>query len=162
LGCGDRQAFQPLEAGDLPVTVQVHPFGSRFLDDSPPSVITAANPENIASPDGIEITYSPESLGYGANRVLWWGGNWIEAKTSQPFLAIGVQFNGTSSIGWASVFFDGIEVWRGDVSAISNYCCGYGGYIEISGFEPGEHKLRVQLLQGDYRPLTIAMFGFNQ
>lgn len=161
LGCGDRPTFEPLVASDLPVSVVVHPGNVRTYD-TPPDVIAVANNEDMASPEGIQITFAPESMEYGVNRVLWWRGDWIEARTDLPFTAMGVQFYGTSTIGWASVFFDGVEVWRGDVAAIWNHFGSHGGYIEVSGFEPGEHVLRVELVDGDIRPLTIAVFGFSE
>ena len=128
----------------------------------PLSLVVPANPENVASPNGVEITYDPATIEYGGNRVLWWGGRWIQVTTSLPYAAMGVQFYGTSSIGWASIFFDGTEVWRGDVAKVWDHFGSYGGYIEVSGYQPGEHTLRVEIVEGDYRPLTIAMFGFQK
>jgi len=161
LGCGDRPAFEPFQAAPNQITVTMRQGDARKYEP-PIDVIVVANKESIPTPEEIEISYPPESVEYGVNRVLWWGGDWIEARTSLPFRSMGVQFFGTSSIGWASVLFDGVEVWRGDVSAIWNHFGSYGGYIEVSGYKPGEHTLRVQLVEGDYRPLTIAIFGFNE
>lgn len=161
LGCGDRPVFETLQATDLPVTVTVHEGNVRTFEVRP-DLVAVANDENIASPEGVEISYAAGSMEYGVNRVLWWGGEWIEARTALPLEAMGIQFYGTSTIGWASVFFDGVEVWRGDVAAIWDHFGSYGGYIEVSGFEPGEHVLRVELVEGDYRPLTIAVFGFSR
>lgn len=161
LGCGDRALFEPLDNSDLPVQVIVRPGDARIYDP-PLSLIAAANDQNVASPQGVSIEADPRSLEYGVNRVLWWGGNWIQVTTSLPYKAMGVQFYGSSTIGWASVFFDGVEVWRGDVAAIWNHFGGYGGYVEVSGYDAGEHTLRVELVKGDYRPLTIPMFGFSE
>ncbi len=161
LGCGDRQTFLPLDENDLLVSVKVIPGDVRMFPTHP-DLMVKANTEDSPSPDGVQISFAPESQPYGVNRILWWGGNWIEARSNLDATVIGVQFFGTSTIGWASVFFDGNEVWRGDVSAIWNHHGSYGGYIEISGFEPGEHVLKVELVEGDYRPLTIAIFGYGQ
>jgi hypothetical protein len=37
----------------------------------------------------------------------------------------------------------------------------FGGYIEVSGFDPGTHSLRIESLGVDYRPVTIALFGVS-
>lgn len=161
LGCGDRQTFLPLDENDLPVSVNVVPGDARVFSTHP-DLMVKANTEDSPSPEEVEISFAPESQPYGVNRILWWGGNWIEARSHLDATVMGVQFFGTSTIGWASVFFDGNEVWRGDVSAIWNHHGSYGGYIQISGFEPGEHVLRVELVDGDYRPLTIAIFGYGK
>jgi serine/threonine-protein kinase len=52
-------------------------------------------------------------------------------------------------------------VWRGNTAEIwSNY--NYrGGYIEITGFNPGPHTIRAESLGFDYRPVTVASFGFR-
>jgi hypothetical protein len=160
LGCGDRAHFEPLEAADLPVSVTVRQGDSRIYDP-PLDLIVAANKDNIPAPEGVLIESDPETLEYGTNRVLWWGGNWIQATTALPYTSMGVQFYGSSTIGWASVFFDGVEVWRGDVAKIWNHFGGYGGFVEVSGYEPGEHTIRVELVEGDYSPLTVAVFGFD-
>ena len=161
LGCGDRQTFLPLDEQDLPVTVTVVPGNVRMFS-TPPELMVKANTEDSQPPDGVEISFALETQPYGVNRILWWGGNWIEAHSDMDATVMGVQFYGTSTIGWASVFFDGNEVWRGDVAAIWNHGGSYGGYVQISGFEPGEHVLRVELVDGDYSPLTIAIFGYGK
>jgi hypothetical protein len=161
LGCGELPTFESFIESDPELTVTVHQGNARSFD-SPPTVYTPANTEDRLPPEGVEIEFHPASMNYGVNRVLWWGGDWIEARTSLPFEAMGVQFYGTSTIGWASLFFDGVEVWRGNVSEIWNHFGSHGGYIEVSGYQPGEHVLRVELVEGDYRPLTIAVFGFSE
>lgn len=161
LGCSDLPSFEPFIVEEGPITVTVHQGNMRSFEH-PATVYTSANADNRVPPVGVEITFHSASMEYGVNRVLWWGGDWIEMRTSLPFEAMGVQFYGTSTIGWASVVFDGVEVWRGNVSEIWNHFGSHGGYIEISGYEPGEHVLRVELVEGDYRPLTIAVFGFSE
>ena len=37
----------------------------------------------------------------------------------------------------------------------------YGGYIEVTGFEPGEHTIRVENLAFDHHPIKVAAFGFS-
>jgi len=74
---------------------------------------------------------------------------------------MGVQFFGDPQIGWARVLFDGVEVWRGNTSAIWSQNGRHVGYIEIAGFSPGRHTLRAESLGFDYRPVTVASFGFS-
>jgi hypothetical protein len=74
---------------------------------------------------------------------------------------MGAQFMGDPPIGWARVLFNGVEAWRGNTSAIWNEFGRHGGYVEVSGFAPGPHTLRVESLGLDYHPVTVAWFGFN-
>jgi formylglycine-generating enzyme required for sulfatase activity len=145
---------------DLPVTVVVHGGDSRLFE-KPPDIFAFANAVERASREGIRITYHGESIPFGLNRVLWWGGDWIEATTDQSFTAMGVQFFSNSPAGWARVLFDGVEVWRGDTYAIWSKYGLHAGYIEISGFSPGQHTMRVESLGFDYHPVPIASFGFS-
>ncbi|UCF28754.1 MAG: hypothetical protein JSW42_03440, partial [Chloroflexota bacterium] len=78
-----------------------------------------------------------------------------------PFESMGVQIYGDHTIGWARVLFDGEEVWRGDTAEIWSHLGRHGGYIEISGFDPGTHTIRVESMGFDYHPVTVAYFGFS-
>lgn len=142
------------------LTVKVYGGDSRFFE-RPPDVAVIANAADRQPPEGIEVSYHPDAVSYGVHRVLWWNGNWIESSTDLPFKAIGVQFYGEAQIGWARVLFDGVEVWHGDTAALSEKNGRHGGYIEISGFEPGTHVIRAESLDFDYRPVTVAGFGFS-
>lgn len=146
---------------NLLVTVRVHGGDSRFFD-RPPEVYVIANTADREPPQGIQVSYAEEAVAYGLHRILWWGGDWIEAKTDLPFTHMGVQIIGEAQIGWARLLFDGVEVWRGDTAAIWERYGRHGGYIEVSGFEPGLHTIRVESLGFDYRPVTIAGFGFSR
>ena len=126
-----------------------------------PDVYADANSEDVAPPEGIEIRHDDLSIPYGLNRVLWGEGSWVEASTKLPFEAIGVQVFGDNTIGWARLLFDGHEVWRGDTLDIWTDKGRYGGYLEVSGFEPGGHSLRIESLGVDYHPVVIAFFGFS-
>lgn len=153
----------PSPESDAPpsgLTVRVLEGDARFFD-RPPDVIAHANRDDVAPPQGIEIDFHADSVGYGLQRVVWWNGSWIEATTETPFTAIGVQFMGKKQIGWARVLFDGVEVWRGNTSAIWSRYDRHGGYVEISGFAPGLHTIRVEALGFDFRPVTVASFGFS-
>jgi hypothetical protein len=145
---------------DLQVVTTAHPGNSRFYA-TPPDLILAANLPQTASQEDVAISFDSGSLSYGLNRVLWWEGDWIEISSDQPFTAMGVQFMGDPSIGWARVLFDGVEVWRGNTAEIWSEHGRHGGYVEISGFTSGNHTMRVESMGFDYRPVTVAWFGFS-
>jgi len=125
VGC---EASEPPCEGpsDLQLDVAVHPGNSRFYP-TPPEVIVQANLPQQSLAEGIILSYDSHSIAYGMNRVLWWEGDWIEVSSEQPFAAMGVQFMGDPSIGWARVLFDGVEVWRGNTSAIWSEHGRHGG-----------------------------------
>jgi hypothetical protein len=160
-GC-DENLVIPTIAAQPELTVKVTVYGgdSRFFV-KPPDVIANANTADREPPAGINISYDANTIPYGVHRVLWWNGNWVEATTEMPFTAMGVQFFGEFQIGWARVLFDGVEVWRGNTSAITSKNGRTGGYIEISGFEPGKHTIRAESLDFDYRPVTVVSFGYS-
>ena len=141
-------------------TVNVIGGDSHYFKKKP-ELFAAANPDNVAPPDGILVQFDEQSIPYGTHRVLWRGGDWVEATTSLPYSSIGVQLWGSGYLGWARVLFDGEEVWRGLSTSMGKKYAYYGGYIEISGFEPGEHTIRVESLAFDYHPVKVAAFGFS-
>jgi hypothetical protein len=150
--------------GNLPVPAQVTVNvigGDSHYFKQKPDVFAASNPDNVAPPEGITVRFHEESIPYGTHRVLWNRGDWVEATTALPYTSIGVQFWGSGYLGWARVLFDGEEVWRGLTTSIGKSLAYYGGYIEITGFEPGGHTIRVESLSFDYRPVKVAAFGFS-
>jgi hypothetical protein len=170
-GVGDNQeipagcALNPVlpvadAATDSALKVSVYSGDSRFFE-KPPDLFALANSAEAASPEGIQVTYSQKSVSFGLNRVLWWGGEWIEACTELLFSSMGVQFLGESQMGWARLLFDGEVIWQGDVSEIGVEKGRYGGFVEVSGFTPGRHTIRVESMGFDYRPVTVASFGFS-
>ena len=160
-GCEQGPAIATLEAlARLPVSVVVHGGDSHYFE-KPPDVFAPANSDNIPLPEGIEVSYHTESIPYGTTRVLWWDGPWIEATTNLQVSSMGVQFWGAPQIGWARVLFDGVEAWRGIASALGSKHGIYGGYVEVSGFSPGVHTIRAESVGLDYRPVTVAAFGFS-
>jgi len=160
VGCSDNTfAPQALVAPRLPLKVEVFGGDSRFFH-KPPEVFALANAEEVSPPEGIQVTYSQQSVSFGLNRVLWWLGEWIEASTELPFSSLGVQFLGESQMGWARLILDGEVVWQGDTSEIGTEKGRHGGYIQVSGFEPGKHSIRVESMGFDYHPVTVASFGF--
>ncbi|MGH2619222.1 MAG: hypothetical protein ACRDHG_01455 [Anaerolineales bacterium] len=161
-GCAENPVIPIQEASaDLAVDISVHPGDSHHFA-KPPDAFALANSENIGPPPGIQVSYDAESIAFGTTRVLWWGGDWIEATTEVDFSAMGVQFWGAPQSGWARILFDGVEVWRGLTSSLGSEQLQYGGYIEISGFQPERHTIRAESLGFDYHPLTVASFGFSR
>ena len=152
---GARAASQPVG-----LTVGVIGGDSRTFEISPDLIVPANGVDN-PSPAGIQVVNSPESIRYGLNQVLWGAGDWVEVGFDLTLAAVGVQFLGDPSIGWASVLLDGEEIWRGDTAAIWSEFGRHGGYVEVAGFGPGGHSLRVESLGFDYHPVTVAFFGFS-
>ena len=150
----------PHDTTSLEVSVTVHPGDVRQFAKEP-DVYVDANGEEKIPPEGFQLAHTQDSISYGLNRVLWGAGSSVEVSTEMPFSAMGVQVFGDYTIGWARVLFDGEEVWRGDTAAIWAYQGRNGGYIEISSFEPGPHTLRIESMGFDYKPVTIAFFGFS-
>jgi len=161
-GCTDsvvETAATPILPSSLKLTV--HEADVRLTPPSPDVIINASGTDQ-SPPENVRLSFSDESLLYGTNRVLWTDDDWLEVVTDASFKSIGVQFRGDYVIGWARVLFNGQEVWRGDTSKIWSETKIHGGYIEVSGFEPGKHTLRVERLGVDSRPVVVAFFGFNR
>ena len=159
--CEELPAAPPGETpSQIQVTVTEYGGDSHYFA-SPPDKFAAPNSANVPSPEGIHISYHDNSIGYGTYRILWHGGDWIEATTELPFTSVGVQFWGPRHQGWARVLFDGTEVWRGLTSSLGSKFQYYGGYIDVSNFKPGKHTIRVEGLGFDYHPVAVAAFGFS-
>lgn len=160
-GCTEPPEAPPGNSTE-PVNVTVNVIGgdSHYFTKRP-DIFAAANPENVAPPDGVAVRFHAQSIPYGTHRVLWSGGDWVEAATSMPYTSIGVQLWGSGYLGWARVLFDGEEIWRGLTTSMGRQQAYYGGYVEITGFEPGEHTIRVESLAFDYHPVKVAAFGFS-
>jgi len=140
------------------VAVTIYPDDAR-QDPSRLDWRAAANADNLPSPTGTEISRAEGTVRYGVNLILWQGGRWAEVTTDISSEAIGVQFWGPARMGAARLLFDGQEVWRGEVAQLGKHLTMYGGYVEVSGFSPGRHTLRVEHLGADDRPLTVLLFG---
>jgi hypothetical protein len=147
----------PLPPG---VSVNVHEGDSRFFD-VPPELFLNAGEEHEHGNTEFSLKASESSIEYGLNRILWWGGNWLEASARDDYQSYGVQFLGDPQIGWARILIDDNEVWRGNTSEIWSKHGRHGGYVEILVESPGQHKIRVESLDFDYRPVTVAGFGFR-
>ena len=156
-GCAAARVEPPPDSAS-PVVVTVVPGDARQLP-SALAWIAPANADNVATPSGVELARAPQAVPYGLNVILWEGGSWAEVTTELPAQALGVQFWGPSTMGVARLLFDGEEVWRGEVAALGRNLTLFGGYLEVSGFAPGKHTLRVEHLGADERPLTVLFFG---
>ena len=150
----------PTTPADSRRTVVVHAGDVRRFAVRP-DVLARANTGDQAPPAGIRVLESSDSIAFGVHRVLWTDGDWIQAGSAERFAAMGVQFMG-DHMGWARVLFDGREVWRGDTSLIGTSQGRYGGYVEVSGFGPGRHTIRVERLGVDSRPVVVMLFGFSR
>ncbi len=160
-GCEENlETPKSVSPSEISVTVIVHP-GNVHTFGKQPDLYIEANAEGIAVQEGVIVTHSDESIGYGLNRVLWGEGDWVQASTDLPFDSMGVQVFGDHTIGWARVLVDGEEIWRGDTAAIWSDLGRHGGYIEVSDYEPGRHTIRIESLGFDYHPVVIAFFGFR-
>jgi hypothetical protein len=160
-GCAtDTAEFLPSPSPPAGWSVSVYPNDARG-SQSPPDVVVGANPRNVDPPPGVDIDYDEGVVLYGLNLVLWQGGPWAEATTDRPLAAFGVQFWGPSTMGVGRLLLDGEEIWRGNASELGSSLGQYGGYVEVSGFGPGRHTLRVEHLDPDGRPLKVLFFGLR-
>ena len=160
-GCLDsRPGPAGVAAAPTGLRIEAYPGDSRHFR-VPPDLFARATLGRMPQPEGIDVDFSPASIPYGINRILWWDGPWIEARTDRTLTAMGVQFLGAPQIGWAQVLFDGVEVWWGVTSEIGCRGGSCGGYVEVSGFGPGPHVLRVEGGVSDYRPVEVMGFGFS-
>ena len=130
-----------------------------------PKIQAPANYFDYPSPEGITLTNGGGSQFQQA--IILVGGQYLEATTSNPYSAMGVQPHGDSTIGWARVLFDGVEVWRGDTSSYWHDAEAYvhAVYIEVRCFPPGTHTMRIEALgiagSGGGQTVPIAFFGFR-
>jgi hypothetical protein len=140
----------------------------------PLDVTAVANTADQEPPPGISISASNPDRVYYANIILNGPGSWIEATTSDPYSAMGVQIFGDMTIGWARVLFDGNVMWEGDTSTCvidpnENSGLGwYGIYVEALCFPPGTHTIRVESgpnkedVGGWQGGVPVYMFGFRR
>lgn len=148
-------------SAEISAGLQVGVFPGDVRRHSPPAQIIVANSENVSPPAGMTIDAAEEIIRYGLNLILWREGDWIEWTLESPGGAVGVQFWGSSRMGAARVLMDGEEAWRGVAADLGEYLGQYGGYVEVQGVSPGIHRLRVEHLHLDARPVTVLFFGLG-
>ncbi len=130
---------------------------------NPPDIVAWAGE---AGPEGITLSFGGGTTTWGTSRILWVAGDWVEATTSNPYKALGVQVQGDRTIGWARVLFDGVEVWQGNTATTWNDGTNNGVYVEVRCFSPGQHILRIEALGidggGGGITIPVSYFGFRQ
>lgn len=154
--------------------VQTYVRHITFAPAYPIDVLALADTSQQSEPDGVSISASGGAYPYHGSMVLLSPGDWIEATTSDPYSAIGVQIFGDMTIGWARVLFDEIPVWEGDTStcvidaAENNGLGWYGIYVEVRCFPPGTHTIRVESTKtktgvgGWEGGVPVNLFGFRE
>ena len=100
----------------------------------------------IRLPAGISIAYTENAGPWYEWLVLKEPGDWVQAASPEGYRALGIQFWGDETNGWASVILDGVEVWRGDVTAFGTDGTNYFVYVELTGEVSGAHTLRTEVL----------------
>lgn len=171
----DILAYGPLagaEATTVPTSqplldqprVELLPGDARRFG-TPPKAIAFANTEFAASPQEITVTTQ-------CGNDCWRGNEWltvrygsaysIEARSTVPTTAIGVQFWGLPSDGSVRVLLDGTEIWSGSIMG-SGPEVGqvFLNYLQASGLPLAEHTLRVQPV-GAADAATIYFFGIGE
>jgi len=134
----------------------------------PLDILAWADTAHEASPAGIDITFSSSAGSWYGWKILY-EGDWIEATTSDSYSAMGVQIFGDRSIGYGTVYFDGMVVWAGDASesVIDSNEGWYGVYVEIMCPSPGTHTIRVEAgpgkeVSGWGGAVPVSIFGYRR
>jgi hypothetical protein len=127
------------------ICVAAYPVDIRGTAN-PPEVIAFANAAEYTSPAGISITYTENAGPWYEWLVLKEPGDWIQASSPAGYSALGIQYWGDQTNGWASLILDGVEVWRGDVTAYGTDGVNYFVYVELTGEISGPHTLRTEVL----------------
>ena len=156
--CGEPPTPQVC-TGEIIVSAQV--LWGNPIDD-PLDYVAYASPEVRASPAGVSVTYGGSTSGFDTARILNSQGDWIQASTSNPLSAIGVQIMGDTRLGWVRVLFDDVEIWRGDTAHTWNDGANYGEFVEVRCFPPGPHTIRVENLgiAGSYDGISVPISWF--
>jgi len=131
----------------------------------PPQAVAFANSEHSPAPDEIGLTTHCGSDCWRGNEwltVRYGSDSWVEARSSGPSTAIGVQFWGLPGDGSVRVLLDGEEIWRGSIKG-SGPEAGqvFLNYLQASDLPLAVHTLRVQPL-GAADAATIYFFGLGE
>lgn len=127
----------------------------------PPSMVVGANTDNLPAPSGVAASAAERVVRYGLNVILWPQGDWIEWTVENPAASAGVQFWGPAFMGPARLLVDGREVWRGVTADLGASLGQYGGYVEVRRLAEGPHRIRVEHLGTDARPVNILFLGLE-
>lgn len=153
---GDSSPGNPPQAASVPDPVSeecveagyctaAYPVDIR-VTTNPPDVIVFANAAEYPSPSGFSVTYTESAGPWYEWLVLKEPGDWAQAASPTGYSALGIQFWGDQTNGWAQVTLDGVEVWRGDVTAFGTDGVNYFVFVEITGIDAGPHTLRAEVL----------------
>jgi hypothetical protein len=147
-----------------PPVVTLHVGDARTFSQ-PPEVVAYANTQERPEPPEIVINENCADRCWRYHEWLAMGtlGMWIEATSTIPISAMGVEFWGDQNDGWARVLLDGEEIWQGDTRGQDGTWPGgaFVRYLEIAGLPWGIHTLRVEPL-GEGGPATMYYFGIGQ
>lgn len=133
------------ECGESGICVAVYPVDIRSTAN-PPDLMAFANAGEYPSPPGIQISYTENAGPWYEWLVLREPGDWVEASSGEGYSALGIQFWGDDTNGWASLLLDGVEVWRGDITTYGTDGVNYFVYVELTGQVSGAHTLRTEVL----------------
>jgi len=133
------------ECGEGGICVAAYPIDIRGTNN-PPDVMVWANAAEYPSPTGFSVTVSGDAGPWYQWMVLREPGQFIQAVSPEGYSALGIQFWGDDTNGWARVTLDGVEVWRGDVTTYGTDGVNYFVYVEITGDVSGPHTLRVEVV----------------
>ncbi len=131
----------------------------------PPGSIAYANTDYRAAPPEIALTAQCGGDCWRGNEwltVRYGSDYWVEARSSGPTTAIGVQFWGLPGDGEVRVLLDGEQIWRGSIKG-SGPQAGqvFLNYLQASDLPLAVHTLRVQPL-GATDAATIYFFGIGE
>lgn len=133
------------ECGEAGLCVAVYQVDIRSTSN-PPDMMVFANAAEHPAPAGFSVIYSEEAGPWYEWIVLREPGQFIQASSPAGYSALGIEFWGDETNGWARVTLDGVEVWRGDTTAYTFDGINYFFYVEVTGIDPGPHTLRAEVL----------------
>jgi len=133
------------KCGESGICVAAYPTDIRGTNN-PPAVMVWANAAEYPAPAGFSVTVSEDAGPWHQWMVLREPGQFIQAVSPEGYSALGIQFWGDDTNGWARVTLDGVEVWRGDITTYGTDGVNYFVYVEITGDVSGPHTLRVEVV----------------
>jgi hypothetical protein len=135
----------------------------RFV--AAPQTVAYANSQFAAPPAQIAITTQCGGDCWRGNEwltVRYGSASWVEARSTTPVTAIGVQFWGLPGDGEVRVLLDGEEIWRGSIRGSGpNAGQVFLNYLQASNLPSAVHALRVQPV-GAEDAATIYFFGIGE
>lgn len=96
--------------------------------------------------------------------ALYNTGDWISLTCEDnDTTTVGVKFSGDDNDGWAKVYVDSVEVWRGSVYGNVEAGAMFRKYLEISGLPEGSHNITVSAVgvEGEGGGFHVAVNSFT-